>query len=110
MGGLTWLVLVRIVFAFFFRSLIDVIWKDYWRNKCWSAVALCSGAVAGLVAITPAAGFVGTREEDAHSHQKHEADSFVLSGIYPIWHISRYRLSLVSMDRSLLCHRRCPRR
>jgi Amt family ammonium transporter len=31
-----------------------------WRlEKKWSVVGFCSGAVAGLVAITPASGFVG---------------------------------------------------
>ncbi|ORY84684.1 ammonium transporter MEPa [Leucosporidium creatinivorum] len=42
MGGLTWLVL------------------DYIRTGKYSAVSLCSGIVAGLVGITPAAGFVGS--------------------------------------------------
>ncbi|KIY67790.1 ammonium transporter [Cylindrobasidium torrendii FP15055 ss-10] len=40
-GGLTWL-----------------LW-DYRVEKKWSAVGFCSGAIAGLVAITPACGFVG---------------------------------------------------
>jgi Amt family ammonium transporter len=32
-----------------------------WRlERKWSAVGFCSGAVAGLVAITPASGFVGS--------------------------------------------------
>lgn len=29
-------------------------------TRKWSAVSLCSGIIAGLVGITPAAGFVGT--------------------------------------------------
>jgi len=33
---------------------------DYRIEKKWSAVGFCSGAVAGLVAITPASGFVGS--------------------------------------------------
>lgn len=41
-GGLTWL-------------LID---KIHLEEKKWGAIGWCSGAVAGLVAITPAAGFV----------------------------------------------------
>jgi len=41
-GGLTWM-----------------IW-DYRFERKWSAVGFCSGAVAGLVAITPASGFVGS--------------------------------------------------
>ncbi|CED83532.1 ammonium transporter [Phaffia rhodozyma] len=40
-GGLTWMIL------------------DYRLEKKWSAVGFCSGAVSGLVAITPASGFVG---------------------------------------------------
>jgi Amt family ammonium transporter len=43
-GGLTWM-----------------LW-DYRLEKKWSAVGFCSGAVAGLVAITPASGYVGSRE------------------------------------------------
>ena len=46
-GGLTWM-----------------LW-DYRIEKKWSAVGFCSGAVSGLVAITPASGFVGARK----SHQ-----------------------------------------
>lgn len=33
---------------------------DYRIEKKWSAVGFCSGAIAGLVAITPASGFVGS--------------------------------------------------
>jgi len=33
---------------------------DYRLEKKWSTIGLCSGAVAGLVGITPAAGYVGT--------------------------------------------------
>ncbi|KAK0219906.1 ammonium transporter [Armillaria fumosa] len=40
-GGLTWM-----------------LW-DYRLEKKWSAVGFCSGAISGLVAITPASGFVG---------------------------------------------------
>jgi len=40
-GGLTWM-----------------FW-DYRLEKKWSAVGFCSGAIAGLVAITPASGYVG---------------------------------------------------
>ncbi|KAJ7065487.1 ammonium transporter [Mycena amicta] len=42
-GGLTWM-----------------LW-DYRIEKKWSAVGFCSGAIAGLVAITPGSGFVGSR-------------------------------------------------
>ena len=42
-GGLTWM-----------------LW-DYRLERKWSAVGFCSGAIAGLVAITPASGFVGSR-------------------------------------------------
>jgi len=41
-GGITWM-----------------LW-DYRLEKKWSAVGFCSGAVSGLVAITPASGFVGS--------------------------------------------------
>ncbi|CUA68017.1 Ammonium transporter 1 [Schizosaccharomyces pombe 972h-] [Rhizoctonia solani] len=41
-GGLTWM-----------------LW-DYFLGKRWSVVAFCSGALSGLVAITPAAGYVGS--------------------------------------------------
>ncbi|KAF8884088.1 ammonium transporter [Gymnopilus junonius] len=41
-GGLTWM-----------------LW-DYRIERKWSAVGFCSGAVAGLVAITPGSGFVGS--------------------------------------------------
>lgn len=40
-GGITWMIL------------------DYRLERKWSAVGFCSGAVSGLVAITPASGFVG---------------------------------------------------
>ncbi|GAA5833570.1 hypothetical protein JCM11251_003529 [Rhodosporidiobolus azoricus] len=40
MGGLTWMIL------------------DYRLERKWSAVGFCTGCVCGLVAITPAAGFV----------------------------------------------------
>ncbi|KAG9118565.1 hypothetical protein FRC07_006865 [Ceratobasidium sp. 392] len=40
-GGITWM-----------------LW-DYKMEKHWSVVGFCSGAVSGLVAITPAAGYVG---------------------------------------------------
>ena len=43
-GGLTWM-----------------LW-DYRIEKKWSAIGFCSGAVSGLVAITPASGFVGARK------------------------------------------------
>jgi Amt family ammonium transporter len=33
---------------------------DYRLEKKWSAVGLCSGVIAGLVCITPAAGYVGS--------------------------------------------------
>lgn len=36
--------------------------QDYRLEKKWSAVGFCSGAIAGLVAITPGSGFVGARE------------------------------------------------
>ncbi|EGG08538.1 uncharacterized protein MELLADRAFT_42854 [Melampsora larici-populina 98AG31] len=41
-GGLTWLLV------------------DWFHERKWSPVGFCSGAIAGLVGITPASGFVGT--------------------------------------------------
>jgi len=41
-GGITWM-----------------LW-DYRLERKWSAVGFCSGAISGLVAITPASGFVGS--------------------------------------------------
>jgi Amt family ammonium transporter len=41
-GGLTWLLM------------------DYYYSRRWSAVSLCSGIITGLIAITPAAGYVGS--------------------------------------------------
>ena len=43
-GGLTWM-----------------LW-DYRLERKWSVVGFCSGAIVGLVAITPASGYVGARE------------------------------------------------
>jgi len=43
-GGITWM-----------------LW-DYRLEKKWSAVGFCSGAISGLVAITPGSGFVGARK------------------------------------------------
>lgn len=36
--------------------------QDYRIERKWSAVGFCSGAIAGLVAITPGSGFVGARK------------------------------------------------
>lgn len=41
-GGITWLLL------------------DYWQERKWSPVGFCSGAIAGLVGVTPASGYIGT--------------------------------------------------
>lgn len=38
-----------------------MVW-DYRLERKWSAVGFCSGAISGLVAITPASGFVGSRK------------------------------------------------
>ena len=35
--------------------------QEYRDGKKWSAVGFCSGAISGLIAITPASGFVGSR-------------------------------------------------
>jgi hypothetical protein len=42
------------------RRLIEDVFQDYRLEHKWSAVGFCSGAIAGLVAITPASGFVGS--------------------------------------------------
>ncbi|KAF8315314.1 ammonium transporter [Clavulina sp. PMI_390] len=41
-----------------FGGLTWMLW-DYRLERKWSVVGFCSGAIAGLVAITPASGFVG---------------------------------------------------
>jgi hypothetical protein len=51
-GGLTWM-----------------LW-DYRIEKKWSAIGFCSGAVSGLVAITPASGFVGARKSPPINSQE----------------------------------------
>lgn len=33
---------------------------DYYFSRRWSAVSLCSGIITGLIAITPASGYVGS--------------------------------------------------
>lgn len=45
----------------FAGSMGGIVWAilDYRKARKWSMVGFCSGAVAGLVAITPACGFVG---------------------------------------------------
>lgn len=47
-------------------SFLDVLadggTQDYRLERKWSAVGFCSGAIAGLVAITPGSGYVGSRE------------------------------------------------
>ncbi|KAF8137179.1 ammonium transporter AmtB-like domain-containing protein [Boletus edulis] len=40
-------------------GLVWMLW-DWRLERKWSAVGFCSGAIAGLVAITPASGFVGS--------------------------------------------------
>ena len=35
--------------------------QEYREERKWSAVGFCSGAISGLIAITPASGFVGSR-------------------------------------------------
>ena len=66
-GGLTWM-----------------LW-DYRIERKWSAVGFCSGAVSGLVAITPASGFVGARKSHQYTHknsfQYHLAAAAVAFGV-----------------------------
>lgn len=38
----------------------DTVLQDYRLERKWSTVGFCSGAIAGLVAITPGSGFVGS--------------------------------------------------
>jgi ammonia channel protein AmtB len=37
--------------------------QEYHQYKKWSLVSFCTGVIDGLVAITPAAGYVGARED-----------------------------------------------
>jgi Amt family ammonium transporter len=63
-GGLTWMLWVSsgpFLQPFFELSLIITHSQDYRIERKWSAVGFCSGSIAGLVAITPASGFVGSR-------------------------------------------------
>jgi len=39
--------------------------QEYHQWQRWSMVAFCTGVIDGLVAITPAAGYVGAREDFA---------------------------------------------
>jgi Amt family ammonium transporter len=58
-GGLTWM-----------------LW-DYRLERKWSVIGFCSGAVVGLVAITPASGFVGSRKKLILSHGR-----LLMSGVH----------------------------
>lgn len=63
-GGITWM-----------------LW-DYRLERKWSAVGFCSGAICGLVAITPASGFVGSRKwllwiQGCDAHRFHTASALV---------------------------------
>jgi Amt family ammonium transporter len=60
-GGLTWMLWVNSYFFPIFLLLSISFAQDYRIEKKWSAVGFCSGAIAGLVAITPGSGFVGSR-------------------------------------------------
>ena len=60
-GGLTWMLWVIFsVSIFLARWLTFFFLQDYRIEKKWSVVGFCSGAISGLVAITPASGFVGS--------------------------------------------------
>jgi ammonium transporter, Amt family len=63
-GGLTWMLWVCPDPHSFLtmQSNHPLLFQDYRLEKKWSAVGFCSGAVSGLVAITPASGFVGARK------------------------------------------------
>jgi Ammonium Transporter Family len=58
--------------------------QDYRLERKWSAVGFCSGAIAGLVAITPASGFVGSRACSRHVMLLCDTDLLIL-----IWDHSR---------------------
>lgn len=60
-GGLTWMLWVNVSHIHLLQ-LANSMLQDYRIEKKWSAVGFCSGAIAGLVAITPASGFVGARK------------------------------------------------
>lgn len=63
-SGLTWMLWVSsgiFTYAASHWASLFPSFQEYRDVKKWSAVAFCSGAIAGLIAITPAAGFVGSR-------------------------------------------------
>lgn len=41
---------------------------DFRLERKWSVVGFCTGAIAGLVAITPAAGFIGAPVSHTRAH------------------------------------------
>lgn len=65
-GGSTFAANLKAAMAIFTTNLAGsvggLIWMilDYRLERKWSVVGFCTGAIAGLVAITPAAGYVGT--------------------------------------------------
>ena len=63
--------------------------QEYRDGRKWSAVGFCSGAIAGLIAITPASGFVGSR-------------TFRLSGLRKKYHNS-LQLFVFLIAAAILC-------
>lgn len=65
-GGSTFAANLKAALATFNTNLAGsvggLVWMfmDFRLERKWSVVGFCTGAIAGLVAITPAAGFVGT--------------------------------------------------
>jgi Amt family ammonium transporter len=57
-GGLTWMLWVSIFGRIELYHSNDLS-QDWRLERKWSAVGFCSGAISGLVAITPGSGFVG---------------------------------------------------
>ena len=77
-GGLTWMLwVIRVPFSLSCSLSISVS-QDYRIEKKWSAVGFCSGAIAGLVAITPGSGFVGSRMFSPEKKKKQRNSLFTL--------------------------------
>jgi len=68
---------IRVPF-FLSCSLSISVSQDYRIEKKWSAVGFCSGAIAGLVAITPGSGFVGSRMFSPEKKKKQRNSLFTL--------------------------------
>ena len=73
-GGSCFAASMKAAFAIFNTNLAGstgaITWMimDFRLERKWSVVGFCTGAIAGLVAITPAAGFVGAPVSGPSSH------------------------------------------